>query len=104
MALTIEQQRAVARARARTRVQKTDTHAFEQPNDADLLLGSTGLRAAAGYISPLTGAVQLGAETVGFKGVSDFLKWFNDSQKRGMTPAADLIRLQRGREILSGKP
>lgn len=105
--LTIEQQRAIALARARRRRQEQPspvTPQFAQPDEADKLMGAPATRFALGAASPFLGAAQLGAEAIGFGGVTDQLRRVEEMKRRGMTPAAELQRLEEGRANLARMP
>lgn len=72
--------------------------------EAELVAGSPLARFAMGAASPVLGAAQLGAEAFGDKSGTDTLKQLEEMKKRGMSSAAELIRLKRGREIMSRLP
>lgn len=99
--MTLEQRKALAIASARLRLQQSAAPAQETPDETDLLIGSPGVRFAMGAASPILGLAQLGAEGLGDPTGTETLKRVEDMKQRGMSPAADLIRLKRGRDLLS---
>lgn len=72
--------------------------------DAEMIAGNPLTRFALGAASPILGAAQLGAELVGDKSGSDTLKQLEQMKKRGMSPAADLKRLEQSRATLAKLP
>lgn len=109
MALTIEQQRAIAIARARRRraseaPAEAPAPQHNQPDEAELIAGSPAVRFALGAASLPMGVAQLGAEGLGFSGITENLKRLDEMKRRGATPAADLIRLQKARENMAALP
>jgi hypothetical protein len=77
---------------------------FSQPDEAEMIAGNPAVRFALGAASPALGVAQLGAEAVGATGVTEHLQRLEQMKKRGMTPAAELKRLQEARDILSRMP
>jgi len=109
VALTIEQQRAIALSRARRRRQEQPPPAAAleqapQPDEAELLMGAPATRFALGAASPILGVAQLGAELLGDRTGTETLRRVEEMKRRGMTPAADLQRLEEGKAILSRMP
>ena len=106
--MTLEQQRAIAVTRARMRLQQETPQPAQpeqqQPDEADILAGSPGMRFALGAASPALGLTQLGAEAVGAGGVTEHLKRLEQMKRRGMTPAAEVTRLKQSRELLAQMP
>jgi hypothetical protein len=72
--------------------------------DAEMIAGNPLTRFAIGVASPILGAAQLGAELIGDKSGSDTLKQLEQMKKRGMSPAADLKRLEQSRATLAKLP
>lgn len=74
------------------------------PDEAEMLAGAPLTRFALGAASPVLGAAQIAAEAVGAKGVTEHLKRLDEMKRRGMSPAADIARLQSARDTLSRLP
>ena len=75
-----------------------------QPDEAEMIAGTPGARFALGAASPFLGAAQLGAEALGSNRVTEQLSRLEDMKRRGSTPAAELIRLKQGRDVLASMP
>ena len=122
MEMSIEQQRAVALASARLRLQEANsgraaspaeppTVAAAPPDDAERLAGNPLVRFALGAASPVLGGAQLASEALGFKGVTEHLKRLEGMKQRGNTEAADIERargdlpqLKAARELMAKLP
>lgn len=79
--------------------------AAPQPDDAEMIAGTPAVRFALGAASPVMGLAQLADEATGGNlGISPHLRRLDDMKKRGMTPAAELKRLEEGRAILARLP
>jgi len=68
------------------------------------MAGSPVTRYAVGAASPILGTAQLGAESVGYEGVSRGLNAFEQLKRKGMEPAAQLGQLELSRAKLSKLP
>src|SRR3990167_10054996 len=55
-----------------------------QPDIAERIAGNPVTRFALGAASPILGAAQLGAEALGFEGVTEHLKQLEEIKRRGM--------------------
>lgn len=76
-----------------------------QPDDAEMIAGTPAVRFALGAASPVLGLAQLADEATGGNlGISPHLRRLDEMKKRGMTPAAELKRLEEGRAILARLP
>ena len=97
--MTLEQQQALARARARLRVSSQTSAAEQIANDpisrgaremasvspAEAIAGSVPVRFALGAVSPFLGAAQLAANLMGFgEPVNRYLSQLEDMKRRGM--------------------
>lgn len=75
------------------------------PDQADMIAGNPATRFALGAASPVLGLAQLADEaTGGHMGVSPHLRRLEEMKKRGMSPAAELKRLEEGRAVLARLP
>jgi len=97
---TPEQAQAQIEAHLAT-VPKASAPAPSQPDETERIAGSPAVRYAMGAAAPFLGAAQLGAEAVGYKGVTEHLKRLDEMKRRGMTPAAELENLKQARDQLS---
>ena len=101
---TVEQQRAIALASARLRLQDQQPSAAEQvANDpvtkgaqavldtspADLAAANPAVRLGMGAISPILGAAQLGAEALGNKSFTEYIKNLDEMKQRGVAAMGD---------------
>jgi hypothetical protein len=89
--MTLEQQRAIAIANARLRLQKPEEPAFEKEarellsvTTPELIAGSRPVRFALGAASPILGAAQLGAEALGDKSGIETLAQLERMKQAGM--------------------
>jgi hypothetical protein len=111
--MTLEQQQALARARARAKLRQVSLPKQEkpapQPDDVEMVAGTPAVRFALGAGNQIVGLSQLVSKALSpiseYAGASPFRPGdMEQIKKRGMTPAADLRRLEEGRAILARLP